>query len=352
MKINKLTLYKIYRVQEVEKYTKFVKMFNKPEDIDLDILLPESLLDNFKNTIEECDKKVSLLDQDYNYKKIFNNITKFIASIEKIKINNLAYKAFSEVEKNETIKSNLKLFKPNNGYAKKISYDLTKTLTGRLVVKNGSPNILTLPSRCRKIFESKWSSKGSLLYIDFNSLEPRLARKLLGHKVENDLYKEILEIIDENIDRSIIKKATISILYGKTSSLDGISIKKSADILAKTREYFQIEKLVDKANNSKNNIFRTNFYGRPIFNLQESKENKIINNYLQSSAVDVALQFFSNMFLNRDTTFIRPVAVIHDAVIVDVHKDIKQDFINEIKGGFNCPKLGNFPITIEEMNEN
>ena len=352
MKINNFTLYKIYRVQEVEKYIKFVKMFNSPEDINLDIILPSSLLDDFNNTIEKCNQKVCLLDKDHNYQGIFNNITKFLASIENIKINNLAYKAFSEVEQNETIKSNLKLFKPSNGYAKTIKYDLTKTLTGRLVVKSGSPNILTLPSRCRKIFESKWSNKGSLLYIDFNSLEPRLARKLLGYKVENDLYQEILDITGENIDRSIIKKATISILYGKTSSLEGISVKKSDDILEKTKQYFQIDKLFNKADNCINDVFRTNFYGRPIFNLQEEKENKILNNYLQSSAVDVALQFFSNMFLNRDTTFIRPVAVIHDAVIVDVHKDVKQDFINEIKGGFNCPKLGNFPITIEEMNEN
>ena len=352
MNINNFTLYKIYRIQEIEKYTKFVKMFNNPEDIRLDMILPNTLLDDFNNTLEECNQKVCLHDKDHNYRKIFNSILKFLVRIENIKINNLAYKAFSEVEKNETIRSNLKLFKPIGGYAKTIKYDLTKTLTGRLVVKSGSPNILTLPSRCRKIFESKWSSKGSLLYIDFNSLEPRLARKLLGYEVENDLYQEILDITGENIDRSIIKKATISILYGKTSSLEGISTKKSADILEKTKNYFQIEKLLTKANNCVNEIFRTNFYGRPIYNLEEEKENKILNNYLQSSAVDVALQFFSNMFLDRDTTLVRPVAVIHDAIIVDVHKDAKQDFINEIKGGFNCLRLGNFPITIEEMNEN
>jgi hypothetical protein len=343
-------LCKLYNLQHLDQYEKFIKMFKNKDTIDIDFLLPKSILKTYRKSLEELKEDLLELNKQTKYNNIFVSNLDFLRKIKSIKINTLAYKAFLEVEKNETISSNLKAFKPIKGYSNSIKYDPTKTITGRLLVEQGSPNILTLPARCRKIFDSSWSKEGSLLYIDFNSLEPRLARKLLGYKVSDDLYQEIKDLLAENIDRSIIKKATISILYGKNSNLEGISIAKSQKVLETAKEYFEINKLFSLACKNQNERFRQNFYGRPIFNLQEEKENKIINNFLQSTAVDVALQFFSQVCSDIDENFIRPVGVIHDALIVDIHNAHKKDFIEKVKKGYNCKLLGNFPVSIEELN--
>ena len=52
----------------------------------------------------------------------------------------------------------------------------------------------------------------------------------------------------------------------------------------------------------------------------------------------------NNLFKSK----IRPLFVLHDAFIVDIHNDYEKEFISEVKKGFTCHKLGYFPVEIKE----
>ena len=96
---------------------------------------------------------------------------------------------------------------------------------------------------------------------------------------------------------------------------------------------------------------RNNYYGRPIWNIEETKENKLINNYVQSTAVDIALSYFSELCDKINLELCKPVYIIHDALILDVHNDYISDIMNILDTGYNCEKLGHFPVEIEKLSE-
>jgi len=335
-------LYKLFNIDLLDKYEKFIKMFNTSMEVKKflpDYLESEYLydLELAKNKLEEKDKK--------SYNKIFLKHEDLINNLENYTLNNLVYKAFIEIEKNESVKNNLISF--NNKINCNIKYSLTSTISGRLIVSQG-PNILTLPNRCRKIFNSKWSNNGKLLSVDFKNLEPRIVKKILGDNVAYDIYSEILDQLEfkSEIDRSLIKKAVISVMYGKTSPIEGISIERSSIILEKTKNYFNLESILEKAKNISNDEYRLNYFGRPIHNKNEESDHKIINNFIQSSAVDVALKYFYEITNSLKHLKVRPLFLIHDAIVFDVCNDDFKEFENFVKKGYNDESLGYFPVEI------
>ena len=96
---------------------------------------------------------------------------------------------------------------------------------------------------------------------------------------------------------------------------------------------------------------RNNFFGRPIWNINETKENKLINNYIQSTAVDIALSYFSELSDVIDLELCKPIFIIHDALVLDVHNDYKNEFVHIVNKGYNCSQLGYFPLEIEKLSE-
>ena len=87
-----------------------------------------------------------------------------------------------------------------------------------------------------------------------------------------------------------------------------------------------------------------------MWNLEEVKENILINNYLQSSAVDIALDYFSRLISEIDEQRIVPLFVLHDAMIFDIDKSYLEEFNNIIKKGYVHEKLGKFPLKTEIFN--
>lgn len=339
-------LSRLYNIKKVSAYDKYTNMFENPSSIDIKEILPDFAVKEYEKLCEETILEIKSLDKE-SYIDNVKNYKDFLDNLLPIKINLLAYKAFCEVENNETVLSTLRSFKPVNGFSNRVGYNLTGTITGRLIAKKNSPKVLTLPNRCRKIFESSWGKEGKLYNIDFVSLEPRVARKVLNKECSDDIYEEIKLNLDMIIDRSIIKKAIISVLYGKHSDIEGISKSKSDIILEAVNEYFNLSELYEIANKIHFNKLRKNYYGRPILNLEENKNNKIINNYIQSTAVDISLMYFSSI-AKQFKEKIRPLFVLHDAFVVDVHNDNAEEFISEIQKGFVCKRLGYFPIEIKE----
>jgi hypothetical protein len=345
---------KLYKINIMKKYEKYLSMFNS--DIEnIEIILPEHVIDKYRSDLDLEKDAILEFDKEIDYLKVFEKNQHIFDSLASCKINVLAYNAFLEFEKNETILSSLRSFKPVNGFARKCRYDQNRTITGRLVNTDNSPRILTLPTRCRKILDSRWGSEGVLYSIDFKTLEPRVVRKINKKECSDDVYQEILESLDFDIDRSIIKRGIISILYGSTSQIKGLSRERSTAVLDATKNYFDLESLYYKASKTFRNEYRTNYFGRPLWNLEEENKNKVINNYVQSSAVDIALSYFSSIISEVDIESCIPVFIIHDALVFDIKKSYEKTFLELVKKGYCCSRLGYFPLEatkfVESLND-
>ena len=350
MRIENIKLYDLYRYYKYDKYTTF---FNNVEEnvYDFKECLPNHALEEWKSNCIKLKEKCSKLDNSYKYLEIFKSYDNLFSMLNRCKINTLAYKAFLEVESNETVRSILKTFKPKSSYSNNITYNRVSNVSGRLVVSSG-PNILTLPKRCRSILESRFKS-GSILSVDFNALEPRLCLKLNNKDTNSDVYQLVNDMLEHDIDRSVIKRAIISVLYGAHyTSLKNITPEKAKELFNCIKDLFGIDNILSISKNIDDLGIRRNYFGRPIWNLEEEKEHIIINNYIQSSAVDIALSYFTELVETVDIKLAVPLFILHDAIIFDVSNEYKDDFVNIIKKGYNNTKLGNFPLKTEIFNIN
>ena len=342
--------FKLYNISKMEKWKKFISMFEETS-VDMKYILPDHFYSKYSIDLEEANASVVDLDKDLNYLSKLEYNQKIFNRLYPVKINLLSYRVFKELEKNETILSNLKSFKARSGFSRVVEYNQVSTMTGRLINTKKSPKILTLPSRCRKIFESRWQKEGELIYVDFKTLEPRVIRKINNKESSDDIYTEIAEKLDFEVDRVIIKRGIISTLYGSNSCIDGLSKERSDKVLESTKEYFDLNMILKHASKVNEIGCRNNFFGRPIWNINETKENKLINNYIQSTAVDVALSYFSELSDIIDLELCKPLLIIHDALVLDVHNDYKKELVHIVNKGYNCKKLGYFPLEIEKLSE-
>jgi len=231
----------------------------------------------------------------------------------------------------------LETFKPDAyGYAERVIYSGTETKTGRLKVTDG-PNILHLKKDYRDIIISSHGDKGKIVYLDYSSLEPRILLcvsnpSLIG-SLPQDIYSKMLADLNlsEKIPRTVAKTAILSALYGQKeeNTIKTLSnyIGSAEDFLNLVNEYFGIDKLKEKL---AGDLLKTggryilNYYGRPIF-CEDTKPYALLNYYVQSTAVDVAMLGFLNIVSrlkdNRLTDKIKPIFILHDALFLDIHED-------------------------------
>ena len=340
---------KIYKDNFIEKYFKFYKFFDKiSEDYDMFEIIPDYLKEEYTFEYKEKIKEISNKDT-LDYISLFKKQEEFLERLEVSKIDGLTYLAIKEIEKNDTIRSILNTFSPKNSYTEKVIYNRFGTSTGRLTVKSG-PNILILPKRCRKILKSRWNSEGEILSIDFVSLEPRLARKLTRLDAGKDVYQDIMNKISFEIDRSVIKKAIISVLYGSERSfIEGFSRERSQEVFDAVHEYFNITEIKERYIKQDEFCILRNFFGRPLWIDMNQRENVLVNNFIQSSAVDLSLKYFAKITKKLNSEYFKPLYVIHDALVVDVKKEYKKEVEDLINIGYNDKDLGNFPLSIEQV---
>ena len=346
------TKYKLFRIEELNKWNIFFNMFkSKDSSKSIKSILPDHFYKDYEKDLLTAESLLEEKDKKFNYLKKFNKNQEIFNNLYPSKINGISYRVFKELEKNETILSNLERFKPRKGFAKLVDYNQVGTVSGRLITEKSSPNILTLPSRCRKIFESRWQQKGELLYVDFKTLEPRVIRKINGKDASDDIYLEIAEMLDFEVDRIVIKRGIISTLYGATSTISGLSQERSNAVLEATKNYFDLSGIIKKASYVHDVGCRSNYFGRPIWNIEEDQENKIVNNYIQSTAVDIALSYFSELCEKINLDLCKPIFIIHDALVLDVHKDYIDTCNNIIQTGYTCSQLGYFPVDTNKLSE-
>jgi hypothetical protein len=258
-----------------------------------------------------------------------------------------------ESSDNPTRVSTLKTFLPDaDGFADSINYDQTATVTGRLTVKSG-PRVLTQPAETRDIFKSRFAD-GHVYSVDFISLEPRVIRKIMfGDETPIDIYQHVQSLIgNKTLARNEIKRLIISCIYGASKQkLNSMSKIANLSVAMDTiDEYFGIKSLNQKLSQCHaENGHIVNYFGRPIFNAKE-ESHLWLSHYVQSTAVDVALDGFFNMSkdLKQLDKEIVPFAVIHDAVLFDVPSRSNNLFVDYTNEQITT-RLGQFPVSRTEI---
>lgn len=257
--------------------------------------------------------------------------------------------------------THLNSFKPDElGYSKPIIYDRVSTITGRLKIVEG-PNILHLKKEYRSVINSRFGNNGSIWSLDFKSIEPRAMLylstngRLPKKESDRDLYEVIRKELFEghDISRADVKHMVLSELYG--AGLDLISqqlphIQNIDKVMILIQDYFELTKFklrLIKQTEGKNTLI--NFYGRPI-SISDASPYMYPNRMIQSTAVDISLYGFKNIidyikYLNREFDIL-PIAVLHDALFLDIKKEAEHIIPTLCKVGSMIPKF-NIPFYIE-----
>ena len=344
-------LLKLFNIEAYQKSGVYFKFLNERK-ISYDFT--EVLPDHFTVTFDQENKlaQSTLVSKDtYDYSKIFFKQNVFLSKLNScvVDINLLRY--YLAREDNESIKSSLNSFVPDYmDICKPVQYNRTGTRTGRLIVKSG-PKILTLPAKYRNIIKSRFEN-GSIVELDFKSIEPRIFKKILKEEVEEDIYNQIQNKIDVPVDRSVIKRTVLSVLFGASSALNlNISQETWEKTQSAVLDFFDLKKMLDIANEVHlGTNTRMNYYGRPIENKGVSN-NIIVNNYIQSTAADFFLIAFNSILESIEEKNCVPLFVLHDAIIFDVDESGKKALEDIANKGYNDNDLGYFPIGINYFNQ-
>lgn len=294
--------------------------------------------------IKNVRQAAGAVDPTY-YTETFSRVTPLFEGLEHAAINVPKleeYLANPKTSNPHTVKS----FKPVAGsFARRVEYNRFGTRTGRLTMQNG-PDILTLKKDYRDIVTSCFQ-KGSVRYIDFSSLEARVLLTIAGQKVTTkDLYTKVGRELGLTKSRKIVKLIVIATIYGsgtgELQQLAGISERQMHIVQDKIREMFGVETLRKKLSEEwlKQNGKIRNAYGRVLVVPDEST---LINSYVQSTAVDVALLGFWELVKNmkRRGMKSRPIFILHDAILIDTHPD-EELTLDEIVGdGVKVPGMHN-----------
>jgi len=202
-------------------------------------------------------------------------------------------------------------------------YKLNGTVTGRMTIKSGL-NYLTMKAEDKNKFQSQFKD-GKILEIDLKSLEPFLYFKIIKGKDYDDVYNNLNEdLFNNKLERKKCKLAIISALYGasinKISKVSGMNYDEAKSL----KEFLEYESVQEKLQSEFNDKgFFRNYYGRKIF-----KSNAFVNHYIQSTAADYCFYIYNNLIQSLDSKYFRPIATIHDALIIDCHPAHAQNILN------------------------
>lgn len=233
-------------------------------------------------------------------------------------------------------------------------YNRVSTKTGRLTIKEG-PQFLTLKKEHRSIFRPSISSN-RLYEIDFVSLEPRVASNIANRKTTSDVYTSFVRESNVGITRDVAKLAVLCALYGAGESRLASVLKKdnssmtARSLIKEVKEYFGIAALIKSLRPQSKEGYITNCFGRPIY-VDDARDSILINNFLQSSAVDIALLGFLD-FCTKLKNIVDPLFIIHDALVFEADPKQLAHITEYVDKGFELKEVGNFPLKITEFGSN
>jgi len=94
-----------------------------------------------------------------------------------------------------------------------------------------------------------------------------------------------------------------------------------------------------------------NFFGRPLRFEQSPADHILFSHFIQSSAVDVSMLGFYKLLdeLAYQENDIRPLFILHDALILEIPPRMLEDVSRICKKGITIEKLGVFPLEMEKL---
>lgn len=291
------------------------------------VLPQETFREFFKNLVQETIDVFSELPFVY-YESAWTAATRVLSALVPVAIDDaLLLKHASEGGTNLPI---LESFRPKrSGFCHPVIYDRFGTRTGRLTVSSG-PNILVLQKTYRSMLKSSFEG-GTVCSLDFRALEARIVLAEAGRSSDaEDMYDDIAEnLFNRTIARDVVKTAVIAQMYGiSRSSLKtrlGVSDAALDYFVGIIREHFKLEQLHKRLNEEAKTTDRIiNRFGR-ILCVNSKQTNVFINTYAQSTGVDVSMLGFDAVIKQLGNDGIRPLFVLHDAIILDVRHDRIED---------------------------
>jgi hypothetical protein len=292
-----------------------LKLIQKVNKINFKLLFKEyqSLLEQL-NLIDEDINWLYLIGQE-NYGKYVKNFKAMLLSLNELKISSYFFNILPVRYKLTNLISKF----DNQSTISKYSH--INTITGRMTIESGF-NFLTMSKDKKSTLVPK-NSDYVLVEIDIKSCEPVLLHNILYKYKIDDIYQYFINLTNKKFNRKNIKLGIISTLYGASQA----KAKKIANIDKVTLDtiysHFKLEpikKYLKDFYNKNGKIY--NLYGRPIY-----ENGCLINYWLQSTAADYACLAFYDLIIKHKLNL---KAVIHDAIIVEVHKsNLKK--IKEIK---------------------
>ena len=285
------------------------------------VLPPRKYRDFVRSIAEQVIAVSSTLSTDY-YEQVFVPSGLCLEKIKVSSVNAERYRVLGEEHLNEVLRS----FEPHNqGHVDPVIYDRVGTKTGRLRVLSG-PKILTLPKDWRDLIVPRARSR-VIAYVDLTALEATFVLNKSGRNniCEGDVYSYVSkEVFDGRLPRDSAKALVLSRLYGSSAaSLAGklsMSEEEAACVLSKVDTLMDIGTLSNKLWLEAQSGHIRNAFGRVLNVASGEAKHVVLNYYVQSSAVDVALTYFSELIeqLEKEIVDAEPLFVLHDALLLDV----------------------------------
>jgi hypothetical protein len=304
----------------------------------------------FKNIVQETTSSFDKLPFDY-YETAWSAGSRVLNSLKPAAVDLEVLQRHISTAGNSA--PGLESFRPKrSGFAHPVEYDRFATRTGRLTVVEG-PNILVLKKSCRDILKSSFED-GKVVSLDFRALEARIVlAEADRYSIHEDIYDEISQKQFKGIiPRDIVKVAVLSDLYGISrgalKARLGVTDQKLDSFIGVIRDYFRVEDLrsrlkVQVGSSGKMN----NRFGRPL-QIPEGQDNLLVNTYAQSSGVDVSMLGFDKILSQLGSDGVRPLFVLHDAIILDVRGD-RLDEVSKITDVSIPTYQKPFPLKFELM---
>lgn len=288
------------------------------------------------------------------YLDVFQATRRCLGALERACVDGARLDQHMDDELNPTNRAALWSFEPDaSGFSNPVVYDQLATVTGRLTVTSG-PRILTLAKRHRDIIVSRYAG-GSILMLDFRSLEPRVLLLSSGQPAADDIYDDINEkMLGSRIAREKVKGATIALLYGASEAtaerLVGVHGSELFDLLEHVRTYFDLRGLEERLERQMDLGCLKNGYGRPICPAAGA-ERKLVNLFAQSTAVDAAMLGFARGMdlITKMGWKMHPLFIIHDALILDAHPDALEYIRHVEEACASDTMLGHLPVSTKEI---
>jgi len=289
-----------------------------------------------------------------NYMETFMAKRALLTRLSRVTVDRPLLASYIRDEENATVRGTLKSFLPEaDSISGSVTYNQAGTVTGRLTV-NAGPQILTLPKKYRDIMISRYPG-GSIVQVDFTSLEPRVARLATGLGAENDVYLQLSrDLFNSALQREEVKIAVLCALYGvskrRLARMLGEGFQADA-VIREIKDFFGIPGLVkDLRNQMMVNHKIKNHFGRTI-EPDKMDDNILVNHYVQSTAVDAAILGFHQLMIMLEGLAVDPLFVIHDALVLDVSPKAMTGVQDALLSGLDIPTMGAFPVELSVISD-